>query len=226
MDQPPRQYSKVSFWACLIVGAFGTVDGFSRLFSTNIYQQQGWAGVLAVSAALFVTAYFLYRRNKAAAQALSEYENRRRAEEAQRLEAERMLREQRRAEQEERRRRQEEWEATHGTIKTKIAGVTFDNEDGTSRQRVLQSALADECCGSITLESYEYKGSDAILVVYDGHGVGNIPKNRVAEVLAVIDRITAGSLSVERFVPDDEDGEARSLGGVIYRADLTLVYSK
>jgi hypothetical protein len=219
MDQPPRQYSKVSFWACLIVGAFGTVDGFSRLFSPNIYQQQGWAGVLAVSAALFVAAYFLHRRNKAAAQALSEYENRRRTEEAQRLEADRMLREQRRAEQ-------EAWEATHGTITTKIAGVTFDNDDGTSRQRVLQSALADECCGTITLEHYDHKGSDAILVIYDGHGVGNIPKNRVAEVLAVMDRITAGSLSVERFVPDDEDDEVREAGGVIYRADLTLVYSK
>ena len=86
--------------------------------------------------------------------------------------------------------------------------------------------MADECCGSIELENYTHNGADAILVSYEGQGIGNIPKNRVAEVLAVMDQITGASLNVERFVPDDEDGEARSLGGVIYRADLTIVYTK
>lgn len=203
---------RVLFWIFLVIGALEAVNSIPLVLSANYYIQQSGRKGLCISAVLLIAAVLLRRREKKTRAAREEAAR-------QRAEADRI-------EQEEKLRCREAWEAVHGTIKTKIAGVTFDNEDGTSRQRVLQGALADECCGSITLEHYERSGADAILVVYDGHGVGNIPQTRVAEVLAVMDRITAASLSVERFVPENEDEEVREVGGVIYRADLTLVYSK
>lgn len=219
MDKPPKRYSHASFWVCLFFAVNFAMVGVSRLFADNIFSQEGWDQFLLVSVVLFAVSIYLHRRNKKADAACD-------ALELQQIETQRMLHEKLRAEQAERQQRQTAWENEHGKITTKLVGVTFDNDDGTSRQRILKGAMADECCGSIELENYTHNGADAILVSYEGQGIGNIPKNRVAEVLAVMDRITGASLNVERFVPDDEDGEARSLGGVIYRADLTIVYTK
>lgn len=219
MDKPPKRYSRVSFWFCLVFGLAGVMGAMQRLFTTNYYTQKAGWDALGISALFLIGALLLYLRNKKADAACD-------ALEQQRIETERLLRAKLQAEQEEKRRRQKAWDADHGVITTRISGVTFDNDDGTSRQRILKAAMADECCGSIELENYEYKGSDAILVSYEGEGIGNIPKNRVAEVLAVMDRITGASLNVERFVPEDEEDEVRKAGGVIYRADLTIVYTK
>ena len=70
------------------------------------------------------------------------------------------------------------------------------------------------------MELFDYKGQDAIAVYYDDEQVGTIPKSQVEKVKAVMDKISAGHLTVERFRPDEDDGE------YIYRADLTLVYTK
>lgn len=219
MGKPPKRYSHTSFWICLVFG-FGTgMRAVSKFFSTNIFDQDGWPRLLLFSVGFFALAVFLYRRNKAGDKACDELE-------MQRIETQRMLHEKLQAEREDENRRQEVWEAEHGTLTTKLAGVTFDNDDGTSRQRVLKGAMADEGSGAVSLELVEKNGADAILVEYDGLGVGFIPRERVADVAKVLKRITAASLDVSRFVPEDEDGETRSLGGVIYRADLILVYKK
>ena len=217
--KPPKRYKRFSFWLCVILAVACLMSGASKLLATNIYEQAGWWQPLLPALCFGLAAVLLYRRNRAADRAWEQYE-------ADRVETERLLREKLQAEQDEKKARQEEFDRTHGRIFTRLAGVTFDNDDGSSRQRVLKAALAEDCAGTVSLELYEYQGQDAILVEYEGRGVGNIPRDRVAEVAAVMDRITAGSLSVSRFVPEDEDEETTRAGGVIYRADLTLVYTK
>lgn len=123
----------------------------------------------------------------------------------------------------EKREQQENWEKTHGRLVTRIAGVTFENDDGSSRQKYLKEAYANQGVGTLGLESYEYHGEPAIRVLYDDMCIGNIPKDKVQDFMDVIDRITAAHLDVERFRPDDDDDRRRE---VIYRADLTIVYSK
>ena len=219
MDKPPRRYKRTSFWICLVLGLVFLMNGLSRLTSYNIYEQQGWPSFLGGAALFLLAAVYLFRRNRAADRACD-------AVELQRIEADRLLREKLQAEQAGREQRQAEWEATHGRIETKLAGVTFDNEDGRSRQQILKAAMAEDCSGVVTLENYEHKGAEAIRVEYEGECIGTIPRDRVAEILPVMKRISAGCLHVSRFVPEDEDAETSRAGGVIYRADLTLIYTK
>ena len=133
-------------------------------------------------------------------------------------------------EREERERQRAEWESKHGRIVTALAGVTFDNEDGTSRQKLLRDYMARKTDATMNLEEFEYKGEPAVRVLIDGQCVGNIPRSHVAEVLDVMDRLENAHLDVEIFYPedaeDDEEDRARRRGEKIYRADLTLIYSK
>lgn len=133
-------------------------------------------------------------------------------------------------EREERERQAAEWKLKHGRIVTALAGVTFDNDDGTSRQRLLKDYLATQAGGEVTLQECDYKGSPAVRVLLDGECVGNIPRGNVREVLDVLDRLENASLNVEVFYPeaddDDDDDRPRRKGEKIYRADLILVYAK
>lgn len=125
--------------------------------------------------------------------------------------------------------RKAEWDRTHGLIVTALAGVTFDNDDGSSRQAILKDYYARGGEADLDLEEYDYKGSPAIRVLLDGEQVGHIPRRRVAEVSAVLDRIDRARLNVETFRPEeeeDEDGNVRRRGELIYRADLILDYKK
>lgn len=219
MDSPPKRYKRTSFVLFLILAVACLMSGVAKLLATNIYEQEGWWRPMVLALCFGVAAVLLYRRNRAADRAFEA------AVQAQ-IDKEMQIREEQQAKQDERKARQAEWGRTHGRILTKLAGVTFDNEDGSSRQRALQSAMADEGSGSVALELYEHKGTDAIRVEYEGTCVGNIPRDRVPEVAAVMDRITAASLSVSRFVPEGEDDGTRGIGGVIYRADLELIYTK
>lgn len=123
--------------------------------------------------------------------------------------------------------RKADWEANHGRIIVPIAGVTFDNEDGTSRQRLLKDLKVRGGDAHLELEEYEFKGKPAIRVMVDGDCIGNIPKTRVAEVSDVLDRIENAHLEIERFTPDDDDDDdRRKRPEIIYRADLYITYSK
>ncbi len=125
--------------------------------------------------------------------------------------------------------RQAEFERTHGRLRFRVAGVTYDNDDGSSRQRVLKEALANDGEGTIGFESYDYKGKDAVLITYNDMGIGNVPAPQVQAFLDVVDRLTSARLDVERFRPEDNDefdDRPRSAADYIYRADVTVVYSK
>ena len=126
--------------------------------------------------------------------------------------------------------RQAEWDRTHGRIVTAIAGVTFNNDDGSSRQAILKDIKARGGDAEVELEEFEYKGKPAVRVLIDGEQIGNIPRSRVQDVLAAMDAgLTSASLDVETFRPEDEEddeGNVRRRGELIYRADLTLIYNK
>ena len=125
--------------------------------------------------------------------------------------------------------RQEEWDQKHGRIITAIAGVTFKNEDGSSRQAILKDLKARGGDAELDLEEYEYKGKPAIRVLVDGDQIGNIPRGRVAEISAILEQLEDARLEVETFRPEDEedeDGNVRHRGELIYRADLYLTYAK
>lgn len=121
--------------------------------------------------------------------------------------------------------RQAQWEHSHGRIATRLAGVTFDNPDGSSRQKYLKAAYEDGCAGDMQLDTYTYNGEDAIRLLYEGRELGNIPRDIVPNVLAVLDRIVDADLDITIFEPDEWD-EDMPKPKKIYRADLTLIYSK
>lgn len=121
------------------------------------------------------------------------------------------------------------WEQAHGRIVTPVAGVTFQNEDGSSRQAILKDLKVRGGSAELNLEEYDYKGAPAIRVTVDGEQIGNVPRGRVAEIAAVLDRLESASLEVEIFCPEEEEDEDENIlrrGDPIYRADLYLVYKK
>lgn len=124
---------------------------------------------------------------------------------------------------EERRLKQEEFDRTHGKFLTKIVGVTFKNDDGSSRQKYLKEAFANDSIGTVDFEVFEYGGEPAVHVLFEGMCVGNLPKTVVNEFLQIKDRINSANLFVNRFHPDNDD-EFNHKPETIYRADLYVTY--
>lgn len=91
-----------------------------------------------------------------------------------------------------------EGERLLNTIRTKVVGVTFDNEDGTNRQDLLKTLRGGE---QITIEPYQYKGEPAAYVKHNGRVLGNLSAELAAEldrkykdnkITAVVTEITGG----------------------------------
>ncbi|MCM1220830.1 MAG: hypothetical protein NC548_40720 [Lachnospiraceae bacterium] len=57
------------------------------------------------------------------------------------------------------------------TIRTKIVGVTFDNEDGENRQDILRTMTGSE---DITVEKYTYNGEPAACIKWGSKVLGNL----------------------------------------------------
>ena len=76
-------------------------------------------------------------------------------------------------------------QAARETLKFKVVGVTFKNEDGKSRQTLLRKLhFGDAPFNSdegvdITIERGAYQGEPAFSVFAEGHQVGNISKDDV-----------------------------------------------
>lgn len=108
-----------------------------------------------------------------------------------------------------------EYARTHDSISTKVAGVTFKNPDGSSRQAYLKD-LDVSGANNVQLVQFDYQGSPALRVVVDGMEIGNIPADIVPDVLDVMPRIDNINCTVSSF---DNDSGRR-----IYRADLDIWY--
>lgn len=96
-----------------------------------------------------------------------------------------------------------------------VAGVTFKNDDGSSRQEILRTICGggEEGSTEAWLEWYQYRGEDAYRVVTPEGIVGNIRKS---DIQAAVTAIGAEKvrLDVEQFENDDEV--------LIYRADVVV----
>lgn len=65
------------------------------------------------------------------------------------------------------------------TIRTKVAGVSFDNEDGSSRQDILSTMSGGE---RLTIEKYTFKGKPAAYVKYNGKTIGNLAADLAQDI--------------------------------------------
>ena len=102
----------------------------------------------------------------------------------------------------------------------RVAGVSFNNEDGTSRQSILRAFRFrdppfDEH-SNVTVEDTGYNGEPAFQIKLNGICVGWVPKDEIAELSSKwdkIDKITAFDVTGGGFDPDT--GERRHYGATI-----------
>lgn len=80
------------------------------------------------------------------------------------------------------------------TRRIKVAGVTFNNDDGTSRQEILQKIKEKKAPFNkqlnVSVESTEYNGEFAMKVFVNSHLVGWVPKDMLGFIKENKDRIT------------------------------------
>lgn len=103
-------------------------------------------------------------------------------------------------------------------FKARVAGVSFDNEDGSSRQDILRCIYESGKKGEVTFEPYFYEGEQACYVYVDYECIGNIPKKDAERFVENIDRIKFANVKVEEFTGRD-DFETK------YRADIFVKYN-
>ena len=97
-----------------------------------------------------------------------------------------------------------------------VAGVTFKNEDGSSRQYILKKIEQSDDYSDSTayLEKYTFEGRPAISVSTVYGCVGNIRHNDVNTVLQLIEGDYIARIYAEHF--EDENDKT------IYRADVRI----
>lgn len=99
------------------------------------------------------------------------------------------------------------------TIRTKVVGVTFNNEDGENRQDILSKMSGSE---DITVEKYTYNGEPAAYVKWGDKVIGNLsaelagdlarkyPKARyTAEILEISGGVQTFGCNIELDVIED-----------------------
>ena len=87
----------------------------------------------------------------------------------------------------------------------RVAGVSFDNENGTSRQRYISKLHPNDPLG---MESFDYEGSVAFHILdSDDHCIGNLPKEHIQYVLDHYNQGHRIVLYVNEILGRDEDGK-------------------
>ncbi len=66
------------------------------------------------------------------------------------------------------------------TIFIDVVGESFDNDNGTSRQEIIEKYVREGSAAN--LRFYDYKGSMACAVSVDEGQIGNLPKDRAREI--------------------------------------------
>lgn len=197
-------------WTLALAIWFGFAS-FSILTSTNYDQFVQWpvpTAATVVFAALTVWLRTKGKREAAAAAASAAREK------ADREAAARKSRE----EYEERLRKDRE---RFARIRFPVAGVTFKNDDGTDRQKILREiALNADGYAEVWFEEDEELGDESGIRVLTDYGcVGYVRRSDKTAIRRFFDRMTNSRiLSVERF--ENDDGEK------IYRADVCITMDR
>lgn len=196
----------------LIIAIILWMSAVSNLFYgfnyPNIDPTLGYPYIKAgfISLVIGFVCFFFYRKNKLKAKEAEEAKARRSQEISDRIEAQKKAR--------------RDYLNHFDVVYTRVAGVTFKNDDKSSRQAILKAIRQDPDAdnGYVKLKKYESDGETAIHVYYEDKCVGNIPRDDLQDVLEVFDRIQTIEIDVEDFITDD--------GEKIYRADLTILARK
>lgn len=87
----------------------------------------------------------------------------------------------------------------------RVSGVSFNNEDGTSRQRYISKLHPDDPLG---MESFDFEGSTAFHILdSEDHCIGNLPKEHIQFVLDHYNQGHKIVLYVNEILGRDEDGK-------------------
>lgn len=97
----------------------------------------------------------------------------------------------------------------------KVAGVTFNNDDGSSRQEILKNIVDNGGSADATFKEYEFNGKPAIAVYADGKCIGSIPRGSAKEVRSLIAKDLSAIISANKFVNEE--------GKEIYYAEITFM---
>jgi hypothetical protein len=127
-----------------------------------------------------------------------------------------------RQEEAERETARKHFEEANKKISFAVAGVTFKNDGGGSRQTILKRKMKEQEDGivAVSLEQYEYEGKPAVAVMLDDEQVGSVPNSHLPEILNVIrdnKKVTGLSADIEDF--EDEEGKH------ILRCDILVQYT-
>lgn len=109
------------------------------------------------------------------------------------------------------------------THEFKVVGVTFDNDDGKSRQKILKEAN-EGYYHSSALNVTEYEGKPAVQVLVDDEVCGYIAKGKVKEVMELM----PNAEKVVVYIDDnlDEDDEESKKREAFYSAVVHIVVKK
>lgn len=115
-----------------------------------------------------------------------------------------------------------------GEVVFRVAGVTFDNEDGSSRQEILRHMKygdppwaddpEDLLC---TLEETEFGGEPAFAVWVNGFQIGFVPKNFIRQVQTAQAHMSTCYISSVRILGGGQDDSGRNLS---YGCEVTIVW--
>ena len=122
----------------------------------------------------------------------------------------------------EQQRRLAEWSKHHDKACYTVKGVTFPNDDGSSRQnnlKALYDAITIEDYPEVTFVPCQVESEPAVRIMASGLQIGYIDALLVAGFMNILPRIEYARLDVEPFVPKGETHK-------IYRADVYVVYTK
>ena len=195
-------------WIWLLVGAVWVTLGTVSVMSSPQYDVQARWPFAAVAAALLYAAAFFVRKmvqkddaeNAARWQAAADEKQREYDEKVARVRA---FREQ------------------HPEIRYAVAGVTFKNEDGTDRQKILQEMSFNEPSDNdVWFEEDEDQGKGSGIRVLTDYGcVGYIRRSDKEKVRRFFEnKVWYKYLNVEQFTNDE--------GRSIYRADVVFVMDR
>lgn len=115
-----------------------------------------------------------------------------------------------------------------GSVTFRVAGTTFDNDDGTSRQEILRHLKFGDAPWAdgpedltATLEETEYEGEPAFDVMVNGYQVGSVPKNMIPRVRKAQEHVATCFVSSVRILGGGEDSKGERLN---YGCEITLEY--
>lgn len=104
-------------------------------------------------------------------------------------------------------------------FRTKAAGVTYKNDDGSSRQDILRASdRKGDAWATVPgkLERTAYEGEPAFKIIIGRNCIGVIPKTDVEKVLEIYGKITKVEVTPDEFWSDE--------GKRVMRADIDIWY--